>query len=146
MHQKVSASFDRVGNIKLIPSVWELSEEWRRRVLVFLLGSGGATFFMPMPTIVAKIKKPKRFEVGEILLEDVCICVDAGVWNDLLGDHVGAAFSPEFRLGVKIGPQVSFCEYICKCFFVRLCFGERLQGRMPPYNHMFTLSCLGLFG
>lgn len=82
---QVGAAFNRVGEIKVVPSVRE-------------------TLFGPR-AVGRRKKRPKRFEVGEILLEDICICVDAGVWNDLLGDHVGAAFSPEFRLGVKVGPQ-----------------------------------------
>lgn len=82
----MSAAFDRVGDIKLVPKVWKRGEERTRPA--------------------AGSRRRKRFEVGEIVLEDVCVCVDAGVWNDLLGDHVGAAFSPEFRLGVKVGPQV----------------------------------------
>ena len=79
----MSAAFDRVSDIKVVPSLWR----WGRR-------RG------------APRKRKKRFEVGEIFLEDVCICVDAGVWNDLLGDQVGAAFSPEFRLSVNVGPKV----------------------------------------
>lgn len=80
----MSAAFDRVSDIKVVPSLWRWGRGRR----------GGAR------------KRKKRFEVGEIFLEDVCICVDAGVWNDLLGDQVGAAFSPEFRLSVNVGPKV----------------------------------------
>lgn len=76
-----------MGEIKLIPNLWPSIAKWRR--------SG------------APKNKKKRYEVGEIFLEDMCICVDAGVWSDLLGDHLGEVFSPEFRLEVKIGPQVS---------------------------------------
>lgn len=89
--EQVSAAFDRVSDIKLVPNIWK-ALPWR--------GKGGAGQGQ-----VQKAKK--RYEVREILLEDVCICVDAGVWNDLLGDHVGAVFSPQFCLGVKVGPQVS---------------------------------------
>ncbi|CAM9536600.1 unnamed protein product [Pylaiella littoralis] len=77
---QVSAAFDRVSDIKVVPNLWR----WGRR--------RGA-------------KKRRRYEVGEIFLEDVCICVDSGVWNDLLGAQVGAAFSPEFRLSVHVGPK-----------------------------------------
>lgn len=84
----MSATFNRVANLKLLPTLWKARG--------------------PGDNLESSSKKePKRFEVSEILLEDVCICVGAGVWNDLLGDHVGAAFSPEFRLGVKVGPQAS---------------------------------------
>lgn len=88
---QVSAAFDRVGDIKLVPKVWKRGDEERN-------ASAGRR--------KDGLVRMKRFEVGEIFLEDVRICVDSGVWHDLLGDHVGAAFSPEFRLGVKVGPQV----------------------------------------
>lgn len=78
----MSAAFDRVSDIKVVPKLWR----WGKK---------------------RGPKRRKRFEVGEIFLEDVCICVDSGVWNDLLGDQVGAAFSPEFRLSVRVGPKVS---------------------------------------
>lgn len=84
---QVSAAFDRVSDIKLVPNLRK-ALPWRGK------GSG------------EQRNAKKRYEVREILLEDVCICVDAGVWNDLLGDHVGAVFSPQFCLGVKVGPQV----------------------------------------
>lgn len=86
--KKVSAAFDRVSDIKLFPKTWKAFPGWGKRE------SAGQ-------------HAKKRYEVREIFLEDVCICVDAGVWNDLLGDHVGAVFSPQFCLGVKVGPQVS---------------------------------------
>lgn len=87
---KVSAAFNRVGEIKLVPNV---------RGAIFGAAATGR-----------RRKRAKQFEVGEILLEDVCICVDSCVWNDLLGDHVGAAFSPEFRLDVKVGPHELLTE------------------------------------
>ncbi|CAN0262618.1 unnamed protein product, partial [Ectocarpus sp. 12 AP-2014] len=77
---QVSAAFDRVSDIKVVPKLWR----WGKK---------------------RGPKRRKRFEVGEIFLEDVCICVDSGVWNDLLGDQVGAAFSPEFRLSVRVGSK-----------------------------------------
>ena len=86
--KKVSAAFDRVSDINLFPKIWKAFPGW---------GKGRSM----------GQKAKKRYEVREIFLEDVCICVDAGVWNDLLGDHVGAVFSPQFCLGVKVGPQVS---------------------------------------
>lgn len=88
--QQVSAAFDRMGDIKLVPKL----KAWQSDRKGAAAGRGP--------------RRKKRFEVREILLEDVCICVDAGVWNDLLGDQVGAAFSPEFRLRIKIGPQVPY--------------------------------------
>lgn len=82
----MSATFNRVANIKLLPDFWRPRGSGKRGV---------------------SKREPKRYEVAEILLEDVCICVDSGVWNDLLGDHVGAAFSPQFCLEVKVGPKAS---------------------------------------
>ena len=91
---QVSSTVGRMGEIKLIPTLWR----WGNM-------RGGATEIAGASKKTNNIDT-RRYDVGEILLEDVCICVDAGVWNDLLGDQVGAVFSPEFRLEVKIGPQV----------------------------------------
>lgn len=85
----MSVTFNRVANIKLVPNLWGP-------------GSAGGS-----ASKQGGKREPKRYEVGEILLDDVCICVDSGVWHDMLGDHVGAALSHEFHLGVKVGPQVS---------------------------------------
>lgn len=83
-----------MSNIKLVPSVLSRGDGDER---AYLMGGWWK---------LRTQKKRLRYEVKEVFLEDVCICVDAGVWNDLLGDHMGEAISRQFRLKVKVGQKV----------------------------------------